>query len=288
MSINDDIFAATGGPTINDGLAKHFGKTQFESLADAERRWLLANGATGGALSTLWQQALAAGGFKDHKDFWSQGGTFVEAAPNPTTYLNIAGVNSRYATAPADAALVPDGSFDVRIKAAIDWDNVTQQYMSTFTLASRGWSFRQLLTSHFLQIIVSSNGTVSTHVISSTVGVHTVFSGSELGWVRGTYDVDNDEVKFYTSSDGEVWDQLGATVSVSLAVPFQSVADHRIGASHSGSDPIRGTLHYASIRDLGGSIINEFDASGEAGQSSFVGDQGQTWSMVGGATLVDV
>ena len=41
-TIQDAILAATGGPTVNDGLASWYGKTDDESLQDAERRWLTA------------------------------------------------------------------------------------------------------------------------------------------------------------------------------------------------------------------------------------------------------
>jgi len=40
--LNDAILAATGGPTVNDGLSSHYGRTPTESLQDAERRWLIA------------------------------------------------------------------------------------------------------------------------------------------------------------------------------------------------------------------------------------------------------
>lgn len=40
--INDEILRATGGPTVNDGLAIWFGKSGTESLNDAESRWLFS------------------------------------------------------------------------------------------------------------------------------------------------------------------------------------------------------------------------------------------------------
>jgi len=38
--LNDEILRATGGPTINEGLATWFSKTKDESLQDAEMRFL--------------------------------------------------------------------------------------------------------------------------------------------------------------------------------------------------------------------------------------------------------
>jgi predicted ATPase len=42
-TLNDEILRATGGPTVNDGLATFFSKTATESLQDAEARWLLSD-----------------------------------------------------------------------------------------------------------------------------------------------------------------------------------------------------------------------------------------------------
>jgi len=38
--LDDEILRATGGPTVNDGLATWFSKTKDESLQDAEMRFL--------------------------------------------------------------------------------------------------------------------------------------------------------------------------------------------------------------------------------------------------------
>ncbi len=61
FQINDAILGATGGPTVNDGLALWFSKTTNECLADAERRWLLAFPATSsGTNQDLWDEYLTS------------------------------------------------------------------------------------------------------------------------------------------------------------------------------------------------------------------------------------
>jgi hypothetical protein len=84
-TLNDAILAATGGPTINDGLRAHYlaGGATGGDLNDLERQYLLANGATGGALEDLWLQALTAAGYTTGSlndrllAFWIAGGQFA-------------------------------------------------------------------------------------------------------------------------------------------------------------------------------------------------------------------
>lgn len=47
MTLDDAILAATGGPTVTDGLLAYYkaGGATSNDLDDAERQWLLANGA---------------------------------------------------------------------------------------------------------------------------------------------------------------------------------------------------------------------------------------------------
>ena len=62
-TLNDEIVRATGGPTLNEGLAAHFSRTAEETLGDAERRWLLTQtGAAGGTIGDLWYAVLRAAG----------------------------------------------------------------------------------------------------------------------------------------------------------------------------------------------------------------------------------
>ena len=81
--INDEVLRATGGPSLNDGLATWFGRTATETIGDAERRWLLAQaGAAGGTLGDLWYAVLRAAGhtgsLNDMKlSYWSAQDTFV-------------------------------------------------------------------------------------------------------------------------------------------------------------------------------------------------------------------
>ena len=73
-SIDDEILRATGGPTIQAGLASHFSRTTSESLQDAERRWLNAPPQSSAFASTadMWNEFLpGSGSLSDRKlTYW--------------------------------------------------------------------------------------------------------------------------------------------------------------------------------------------------------------------------
>ena len=59
MNINDAILLATGGPTVNEGLANWFSKTADENLMDAEARWLIEAGMTPASIADMWMEYLS-------------------------------------------------------------------------------------------------------------------------------------------------------------------------------------------------------------------------------------
>ena len=77
--INDAILAATGGPTVADGLLAFYqaGGATAAALADAERQWLrIQMPAAEGSNSDLWVQYLIGLGYAGSLDdmklrFWS-------------------------------------------------------------------------------------------------------------------------------------------------------------------------------------------------------------------------
>jgi hypothetical protein len=63
-TLNDEILRATGGPTVNSGLATWYSKLATESLNDAELRWLKAQvGVTAETISDCWMQYLGSLGY---------------------------------------------------------------------------------------------------------------------------------------------------------------------------------------------------------------------------------
>jgi hypothetical protein len=161
------------------------------------------------------------------------------------------------------------GDLDIQVKvAADDWTPSTAQSLATkwgYTTNQRSYLF-QLFTDGTLRFQWSANGTTST-TINSTVAP-TVTDGADL-WVRVTLDVDNgasgNDVKFYTSSNGTTWTQLGTTVTTAgVASLFNSTSQLTIGATRdTGPDNnFKGKFYRAIIKNgIDGTTVLDANAA---------------------------
>lgn len=101
-TINDAILAATGGPTVSDGLLAHYqaGGATSNNVIDAERQFLIAAGATDGQLNDMWFEQLGAAGYTGALDdrrleFWKAGGNFEGGfAPRPGDNVGVRSLTS--------------------------------------------------------------------------------------------------------------------------------------------------------------------------------------------------
>ena len=84
--INDAILAATGGPTVNDGLVTYYqaNGAVSDDLQDAELEFLqaLVVPVAAGSLQDMWLEFLGVQGFIGALDdrraaFWANGGVIL-------------------------------------------------------------------------------------------------------------------------------------------------------------------------------------------------------------------
>ena len=114
--LNDEILRATGGPTVNEGLALWFSKLATEALGDAERRWLLTQaGAVAGTINDLWYAVLRAAGhtgsLNDMKlAYWASLPTGATIVPNVVGLTQV----------DAEAALVAEGLIKGTVTLTVD------------------------------------------------------------------------------------------------------------------------------------------------------------------------
>jgi hypothetical protein len=94
---------------------------------------------------------------------------------------------------------------------------------------------------------------------SSTVSVG--FTDGARHWVRVTRSASTGDVKFYTSTDGQAWTQLGATVSTTVEGLFDGTAQVQIGAFGGSGDSFGpGKIYYAELRNgIDGTVVTKFD-----------------------------
>ncbi len=187
------------------------------------------------------------------------------------------GTTSNYVKTPDAAALDITGDIDLRARAALIAKRQATGQVS--------WEFRVDATTGNLSFAWSADGTaVSVMTSDAAVGAS---DGTAL-WVRVTFDVDdgagNKSARFYTSTDGVTWNQIGTTQTTAGTTSlFSSTSELSLGAIEAGATaPLNGKLYYAEVRSgIGGSVVAEFDPENDAthGATSFVSGGGETWTV---------
>lgn len=192
---------------------------------------------------------------------------------------------------PDSAGLQITGDLDVIVHMAMDdWTpSIGVAPVSQWLTASgaqRGWTTR-LNTTGTLQLYWSPDGAVTLNAVS-TVPVAAV-DGEPL-WVRYTIDIDNGAagrtIRFYTSTDGVSWAQLGAAVTqAGVTSIFNSTADVIVGSyNDGGSEQMAGQVFSVQIRNGGVLVASpNFDQPQYTG--AFVDEQGNLWTVVSPAYL---
>lgn len=168
-------------------------------------------------------------------------------------YLWLPGVNGNYPSAPDSVPLSITGDIDVRLyMAADDWTPAAApalfyKYNTGAGNASYGLYMN---TNGTLGFFWSADGSAALDKVSTAAPIVSNFGAL---WIRATLDVDNgaagNDVKFYTSIDGVIWTQLGATVTTAGTTSiFDSNTQLTIGMRGSGSnDPLAGKVYRAQI-----------------------------------------
>jgi hypothetical protein len=115
--------------------------------------------------------------------------------------------------------------------------------------------------SHGLLEMTWGDGAVSP---GQTASAAVPFTPGQTGWVRATLDVDNGaggyEVKFYSSTDGVTWTQIGVTRTGVGTTVGDSADALEIGTGFVGAGHLEGLIHYAEVRNgIDGTVVAVFD-----------------------------
>lgn len=200
--------------------------------------------------------------------------------------LSLPGSSGNNATTADSAALSVTGDIDVRIRAAAaDWTPASQMYLAGryASMSDAGFSVR-LETSGVLGVDwVDGSGSYHQAVSTAATG----FTDGAVQYVRATLDVDNGasghDVTFYTSTDGQTWTQLGATVTTAGVTSIKDTAlDYVIGNyTASGGLPFDGDIYLLEIRSgIDGTVVAQFDPQrGLTGDTSLSSATGEVWAV---------
>lgn len=147
---------------------------------------------------------------------WRNGGSAMKGAYIGAKGLVLPGVTGNYATVPDSAALSITSDIDLRAKITLpDWTPTSAFY------AIGKWGNVSNVASYVLAIdttgkIGLSLGDGVTAPINGMSSIAPGFVDGSTNWVRATWQNSTNTVKFYTSSDGSSWTQLGTDQTISL------------------------------------------------------------------------
>ncbi len=179
--------------------------------------------------------------------------TNIQTGPNGASYLGLGGsLNDASQDVITDLS---GGDLDLRVKlAAADWTpSAISTILAKFQNAGARTFRFQLNTTGALWFDWTTDGSTIQTTASSVTAVG--FTDGATGWVRVTLDVDNGstqhEIKFYKSTDGVTWTQVGSTVTRSGTTSvFQSGtnAAWEIGGRGGSGELLAGRFYEVQIR----------------------------------------
>jgi hypothetical protein len=231
--------------------------TPFNPISD----WSLPPLHAFSTADSLWTPPADTGSVSS----WRNGGSAAKGAYIGAKGLALPGLITDYATTPDSAALGITG--DITLVAdvtATDWTPALVMSPLAKSGAGQGSYAITLLTTGHLRLYFTADGSTALSQDSTVpVGVE---NGTRLR-VATTLDVDNGagghDIKFWTSTDGTTWTQLGATVTTAGTTSvYSGTAELWFGRSTSANLWI-GTLHrikvYSGVHDLnadtGGTLV---------------------------------
>lgn len=212
-----------------------------------------------------------------------------------TDYLTLTGASGTFASTPDTVGLSITGDIDLRARVALtDWTPATAQtFVAKWeaTANQRAYKF-WIDTAGKLNLDWSNNGTT---ILSKVSTVATGIADGTQAWVRAILDVDNgavgNDVKFYTSTDGQTWTQLGATVTTAAVTAIaDTTALATVGATGNAGtiDRLIGNVYSVAIlQNILGTVKGdpEFTASSVSTNLTVTDSQSQVWTLQGAAAM---
>ncbi len=198
------------------------------------------------------------------------------------------GASGDYFSTPDSVAASITGDIDVRVRVALDdWTGASWQVLIENATTVAGISFEILANGKVALYWGTAGGLKNA---TSTVAP-TIANGDTL-WVRATLDVDNGadgyDAKFYTSTNGVNWTQLGTTVTVgSTTVIGNATVEVHIGRDNSDSGRVAGKIFRAQLYDgIDGTLNVDFDPNDWTSGSTFNSvETGELWTINGNASI---
>jgi hypothetical protein len=218
---------------------------------------------------------------------------FQGTAANRPVYLAYSGTKYGYTTgwgnhfsAGDSVPLSITGDLDVHVCASLtSWTTGGQCLAGKFHgTTQRSWVFIAN-ANKTLSVAVSQDGAVVSSVNSSAAA--TLTDGSPA-WLRFTYEAATATVRFWESSDGVTWTELGTGQNVIRTAIFDSTADLTIGA-YSGTGSAIGRFYRVRVYSgIAGTLAFDFNPATYTSGTTFTDSSSNAAAITlnGGATIV--
>lgn len=227
-----------------------------------------------------------------HSDFWVDKYRRERLVGDPAHVL-LPGTTGSFAQTLDSPALDLTGAMGLRAKVRANaYTNLTGAHQ---TIAAKAESPGGTLNQSYrlfidfegkLNFSLSTGGGVS--IFTSTAALPAA-NGADI-FVRSDFTISMPDgiVTFYTSSDGVTWSQLGDPVTITGANAIRAGTEPlNVGAFTVSNSPFGGRIYWVEVRNGSGDVVAKFEPEvAEPGATTFESSTGETWSMLGNASLV--
>lgn len=191
------------------------------------------------------------------------------------------GVSGNFVTTPNAAVNQITGDIEIVAQVKITNQSNTQTIIAKNVDGSNFSYWFGISAANQLRFIFSQNG-IST--ITATSTIVQPFSTSQIGFVKVTKVSSTGIVKFFTSTDGITYTQLGADVASTSGAMFAGNASVKVGAYDTANlFPFFGTIYRATISNsIGGTPVVDFNPSSynpATSQTQWTSATGEVWSI---------
>ena len=208
-------------------------------------------------------------------------------APDSTKYATHTGTAGSIFSTPDAAVLQVTGDLDLRWHGLLRlWNTGTKQTLVAKRAgAGSNFGYELAVVNGFLAFDAGVTSTTQGDVLSTA---QVSFANSSPGRVRATRTASTGDIRFYTSTDGVAWTQLGATVPRVAGASYASTGILSVGAfNYSGDGPILGGYTYQAqvLNGIDGTVVSNFTAAPYVSGATFVATTGETWTISGGCFI---
>lgn len=191
------------------------------------------------------------------------------------------GVASNFVSTPNAAANQITGDIEIIAKVIITNQSTTQTIIAKNIDVTNFSYWFGVSSTNNLRLIFSQNGN---NTITATSTVIQPFNVNTIGFVKITRVASSGLVRFFTSTDGISYTQLGADVSTTSGNIFNGNASVKVGAYDTTNlFPFFGKIYRATISNsIGGAPVVDFNPNQynpSTSQTQWTSSTGEVWSL---------